>query len=60
MGFYVQLEYMDKLLEEVEKMMKPVPAKERAKRGKVGKKFRRITPQMLEQQICYYESRIPT
>ena len=71
MGLYSQLEHMDKLLGELEQMMKPVPAKERARSGKVGDKYKRITPPMLEKikfmrsitkqhQVCFYESRIPT
>jgi len=65
MGLYSQLEHMDRLLKVLEGKMKPVPAKERAEKGKVGEKHRRITPQMLrsitkQQQIYFYESRIPT
>ncbi|ERF73548.1 hypothetical protein EPUS_08755 [Endocarpon pusillum Z07020] len=71
MGLYVQLEYMDKMLGELEKSMKPETAKERARKGKRGDKYQKITPRMLEKirfmrsitrqhQVCYYESRIPT
>jgi hypothetical protein len=71
MGLYAQLEHMDKMLAEMEKMMKPIPAKERAVRGKVGEKYPRTSPQMLERikfmrsitkqhQVFCYESRIPT
>lgn len=71
MGLYSQLEHMDKLLEELEKMMRPVSAKERARKGKAGReKYRRVAPQMLERirfmremtrqkQVCFYESRLP-
>jgi hypothetical protein len=47
-GLYAQLEHMYKMLEELEKMMKPIPAKERAKKGKVGEKYRRVSPQLLK------------
>jgi hypothetical protein len=71
MGFYAQLENLDKMLAEMEKMMKPIPAKERALRGNRGERYRRTSPQMLERikfmrsitkqhQVFYYESRIPT
>jgi hypothetical protein len=71
MGLFAQLQHMDKTLEELDKMMQPKSAKERAKRGKVGDKYKRVTPQMLEKirfmrsitnqhQVCFYESRIPT
>jgi hypothetical protein len=71
MGLYAQLEHVYKMLKELEKMMKPIPSKERAKKGKVGEKYRRVSPQMQnrvqfmesvtkQQQICCYESRIPT
>lgn len=71
MGLYSQLEHMDKMLQELEKSMKPMAAKERAKRGKVGDKYRRVSPRMLamikfmrsvtkQEQVCFYESRIPT
>lgn len=71
MGFWSQLEYMDKLLGDLEELMKPISAKERARRGKSAEKYKRITPQMLamikfmrsitkQQQICFYQSRIPT
>ena len=71
MGLYAQLEHMDKMLGELEKAMKPEPGRERARRGRRGEKYQKITPRMLEKirfmrsitrqhQVCYYESRIPT
>ncbi len=71
MGLYAQLEHMDKMLAELEKSMKPETATERAKKGRRGDRYKKITPRMLEQirfmrsitrehQVCYYESRIPT
>lgn len=71
MGLYSQLEHMHKLLGELEEMVKPTPHRERARRGKVGRKNRKATQQILEKikfmrsitkqhQVCYYESRIPT
>jgi enoyl-CoA hydratase/carnithine racemase len=71
MGLFAQLEHMDKLLSEMEELVEPIPVKEPARLGKVGEKYRRTSPEMLERvrfmrsitkqhQVRYYESRIPT
>jgi hypothetical protein len=68
MGFHAQLEFMFHLTEKLEVEMKPMKKKNRG-RGK--EKYKRITSEMvqqvrfmkevmLQQQVCYYESRIPT
>jgi hypothetical protein len=71
MGFYSQLEQLDKQLREFEEMMRPISAKERSKMVEWGERYKTVTPQMWEKvkrmrsitkqrPVCFYESRIPT
>jgi hypothetical protein len=71
MGFFAQLEHMNRLLGELEQMMKPIPVKERTRRSQMGEQNKRITRKMLQKikfmqsmtkqhQVCFCESRIPT